>query len=390
MCPQVFDDGPHDISGGADHLIPQFQYLNRSNRDEAERVRSTIEDFYSRYPASSQVKLRTRLRSDDDTQHLGAAFELIMHELLLRGGCQIISVEPTLEGARRSPDFLAETPEGMRFYLEATVATGRSRNQEGGDRRLREAIQEIDRVQSPDYFLNLHVTGYPQHPVSVGRLRREVEGWLTTLDYEFISTLTNRHDTTHPEFIFEQHGAEFRITVIPRQLTRGTNERGRAIAGRMLAPLSVQPGDAIRAAVTGKAGRYGELGMPYVVAVNALSTYAHEDDVIQAMFGTEVVSVRQTENGFEERLSREADGVWFGPGGPVYTRVSAVISTERLGPWSLGQRRARMIFNPWAQWPLPASPLGNIDIAEVRGEHLHRTSGSSIADLLDLPLEWPE
>ena len=69
MCPQLFDDGPRDIAGGADHLVPQFDYLNRSDRDEAVRVRDVIEDMFSRYPADSQEALRGRLRSADDIVH---------------------------------------------------------------------------------------------------------------------------------------------------------------------------------------------------------------------------------------------------------------------------------------------------------------------------------
>jgi hypothetical protein len=389
MCPPVFDDGPRDIAGGADHLVPQFEYLNRSDRDEAERVRDLIEDMFSRYPVEAQDMLRTRLRSVDDYQHMGAVFELVLHELLLRSGCQVLSIEPSLDGTDRSPDFLAQTEAGARFYLEASLATGRSRAQEGADRRLREALQAIDSVRSPDFFLDVHIAGTPAAPVSGRRLRRRLEGWLETLNYEQIIAQANHEATANPACTYEEHGVRFRIAVIPRDQTRGITERRRAIAGRTLAPLSVQPQEPIRTAVLGKAGRYRDLDAPYIVAVNALSTYAREGDAIDALFGTEIVSVRQTAEGFEDRTGRDTDGVWYGPGGPVHTRVSAVLSTERLGPWSLGQRRARLIVNPWARRPLAGSPLA-IDVREVRDERLHCTAGSSIAELLELPEGWPE
>ena len=108
----------------------------------------------------------------------------------------------------------------------------------------------------------------------------------------------------------------------------------------MLAPLSVQPQDPIRNSVLGKAGRYGDLNAPYIIAVNAMSTYAGRG-VRSMRYSVPVVSVRQTADGFEDRIGRDTDGVWHGPGGPINTRVSAVLSTERLRPWSLAQRRAR-------------------------------------------------
>lgn len=389
MCPPIFDQGHRDIHGPADHLVSQFEYLNRSDRDEAGRVRTLVEELFLRYPAEAQDSLRTRLRSADDNQHLAAAFELVLHELLLRSGCQILAVEPSLEGTGRSPDFLAQSEAGVRFYLEATLATGRSRNQVGADRRLSEALQAIDSVQSPDFFLDVHIDGTPEAPVSGRQLRRRLADWLDTLDYAQITAQRNGEATARPIFSYEQHGVRFRIAVMPRRQTRGTSERGRAIAGRMLAPISVQPQEPIRSAVIGKARRYGDLDAPYIVAVNALSTYASEEDAVNALFGAKVVSVRQTSDGFEDRIGRDTDGVWCGPQGPVNTRVSGVLSTERLGPWSLGQRRARLFVNPWARRPLVASPLA-IDIREVRDERLHRTAGSSIAELLELPEGWPE
>ena len=60
MCTPVFDNGPRDIAGGAGHLVSQFEYLNRSDRDEAERVRDLVEDMFSRYPVNAQETLRTR------------------------------------------------------------------------------------------------------------------------------------------------------------------------------------------------------------------------------------------------------------------------------------------------------------------------------------------
>ncbi len=389
MCLLVFDDGPHDIAGGADQLVSQFEYLNRSSRDEAARVRDLLEDLFSRYPTDAQEALRPRLRSADDNQHLAAVFELVLHELLLRGGCQILAVEPSIAGTERSPDFLAQTEAGERFYLEATLATGRSRQQEGADRRLREALQAIDSVLSPDFFLDVHMTGTPAAPISGRSLGRRLEAWLQTLEYEQICAQWSNQTSVRPLFAYEQHGVNFRITVIPRQQTRGTTERGHAIAGRMLAPLSVQPQEAIRTAVLSKAGRYGELDAPYIIAVNALSTYAHEDDATDALFGTEIVSVRHNAEGFEERVCRKADGVWYGPRGSTNTRVSAVLFTERLKPWSLAQRKAQLFVNPWARRPIATSPL-TIDVREVREERLHRTTGRSIAELLDLWEGWPE
>jgi hypothetical protein len=385
----VFDDGPWDLSGGADHLVSHFDYLNSSDRVEASRVRTVLEEMVGRYPPAAQDGLRHRLRSIDDNTHLSAFFELALHDLVLRVGCTVLEVEPDLQETRRSPDFLVETPQGQRFYLEATLATGRSRSEEGGERRLREALQAIESVHSTDFFLDLHISGTPTAPVRGRQIRRRLESWLHGLDYEQVRRIWNGDAGGIPVFTYEQHGVRFRISAVPRRLSRGSLQGSRAIGSRMLAPLSVQPLEPIRNAILDKATRYGQLDAPYVVAVNAMSDYADADDAIDAVFGTPGTLIRRTADGYEDHPGRERDGVWLGAGGPTKTRVSAVFSTERLNPWSLAQRRARAILNPWAGRPLSSSPF-QTDVVDVHERRLRRSPGLSLQELFRLPEGWPE
>src|SRR6185437_2814137 len=96
------------------------------------------------------------------------------------------------------------------------------------------------------------------------------------------------------------------------------------IGGRMLPGGVILPEAAIKSAVEGKAGRYGDIGLPLVIAVNALEEFARVGD---ALFGTTGVIFSQDG---AARGMRNADGAWRGPGGPVYTRSSAVLFVVRL------------------------------------------------------------
>ena len=383
----VFDDGPRELPGGADYLVSQFDYLNSSARVEAAKVRAVVERMFDRYPAQTQEALRRRLRSVDNNTYLGAFFELALHDLLLRSGCRVLAVEPDLEDTLRSPDFLAETPEGQRFYLEATLATGRSRSEEGADRRLKEAFQAIDSVHSPDFFLELHIAGMPAAPVSGGRLRRALERWLNGLDYQQVRRIWDESEE-RPFFPYEQHGVRFKILPIPRGASRGTMQRSRAIGVRMPEALWVQPQSAIKDAILAKAARYGQLDAPYLVAINAMDDHVDEESAVDAAFGTPAVFVRRTRSGFAEHTGRDGDGIWCGRSGPVNTRVSGILSTERLTPWSLAQSRARLIINPWSRHTLPDPPFP-IDRLAVQQERLHRTDGLPFQKIFELPDGWP-
>jgi hypothetical protein len=97
----VFDVMERTLDAGRQHLISQFDYLNESSRAEAEKVRTVVDEFYSRCPSEHRTALRNRLRSIDDIAHHGAFFELALHELLIRAGCSIIAVEPPMpKGAK--------------------------------------------------------------------------------------------------------------------------------------------------------------------------------------------------------------------------------------------------------------------------------------------------
>jgi hypothetical protein len=146
----------------------------------------------------------------------------------------------------------------------------------------------------------------------------------------------------------------------------------------------VQPRLAIRDAVIGKATRYGDLDLPYVVAVNATSDFADEEDAVDALFGPLATIV--PEEGDEHEFARLADGVW--KGGGQNTRVSAVLSTERLTPWSVGQARARLIINPWARKPLPELALG-VDVLRLQGPVLRRFPGKDLRTIFGCPEGWP-
>jgi len=377
----VFDAIERTEALPADHLISKFDYLNESGRQAAQQVRDQMGQMFARYPAEHADEMRRRLRSRDDTLHQSAFFELPLHELLIRQGFTIEEVEPVLANGR-APDFLVASPQGDRFYLEATLASGQPAATAGAERRMREALQAIDDVQSPGFFLSLHPRGTPDRPVAVARLRRDIQRFVDALDHAtVIADLAAGRPW--PTFEREEHGALFRIEAVPKGRLGGGNLR--AIGVRMMAPMQVQPQDAIKSAVLGKAGRYGDPDLPFVIAVNSLEDYARADDAEDALFGSHAVGINAAG---EDRWIRNPDGVWHTATGPGYSRVSAVLSTERVYPWSLGQRRARLIYNPWARRPLPDVPLG-LDIVRIVDNVFQRQDGQPLGEILGLPEDWP-
>lgn len=378
----AFDDIPRDGEEPADHLVGQFDYLNASGRPEAARVRDLVDTWLADYPAAHRSDLIGRLRSRDDVSHRSAMFELMLDALLRRQSFTIVEVEPRLPNGK-APDFLVEAPDGNRFYLEATLASGRDNVAAGADRRMREALQGIDDVQSPDFFLHLHTRGTPSQPVARGRLRRAVQRFVDGLDYDVAVARAAAGLPPAPVWQHDEHGAHFMIQPVPKNIRRPGS---RATGSRMLPGGVIHPEVAIKSAVEGKAGRYGDIDLPLVIAVNALEEYARVDDAIDALFGTTGVIV--SENGGARGI-RNADGAWRGPGGPIYTRSSAVLFVERFSAWSVAQRSLHLILNPWARSPIGELPLG-VEVREVIDDRLEIRPGQTLGEIFGLAVGWPE
>lgn len=378
----AFDALAREEQEPASHIIGHFDYLNASGRPEAASVRALIDRWLADYPETHRLEMIRRLRSRDDVLHSSSLFELMLHALLLRQGFAVIAIEPELPNGR-SPDFLVEAPNGTRFYLEATIAQGMNNAAAGADRRMREALQAIDEVQSPDFFLHLYTQGTPSQPIAVGRLRRAVQCFVDSLEYEQVIANNDAELATLPTWRHEEHGAHFTIQAVPKNARRSG---GRAIGGRMLPGGVIHPDVAIRSAVVGKAGRYGEIDLPLVIAVNALEQYAGIDDAVDALFGSPAALVR---GNFETEFIRNFDGAWYGPAGPVNTRCSAVLFIERLSAWSVAQRSIHLFVNPWARYPIGEISIG-VDVHEVIDQRMQERSGQALKRIFNLPENWPE
>jgi hypothetical protein len=130
-------------------------------------VRQLVDGWLDRYPAGHRDGLVARFRSSIDDQHHSAFFELFLHEFIVVHGHKVIAIEPTLTQTSKSPDFLIESDQGHRLYLEAAITTGHCRDESAAQARLNQALAAIDKTSSPKYFLDLCVKGVPGCPVSI-------------------------------------------------------------------------------------------------------------------------------------------------------------------------------------------------------------------------------
>ncbi len=375
----AFDRTSRASPDPASHIVPAFEYLNTSSRPAAAAVRQLVEDMLSRYPVEHRDQLVARFRLSNDVAHLGAFFELFLHELLIRSGCTIIAVEPPIEGSNHSQDFLVQAPCGTRFYLEAATASGRSSASSAEEKRLNAAIEAIDCVESPDFLLGVRYYGRPTQPLSLRRLRQSLARWL--------SGLSEIEKGQASLWEYSESGLLFEIEPFRR------SQPGTGLGARSIGTLAPEGGwvkvhNSIKRAIEKKANEYSSLDVPFVVAINTLE-FSSYDNFIDALFGTEVVrSFRINGHNYYED-GRQPNGLWHSLRGASNTRVSAVIGVSRMCPWSFARCQGLFVSNPWARQPIQLSAL-EIDRTTVNDSTLLISKGRSIFEIFALSSTWPE
>lgn len=99
--------------------------------------------------------------------------------------------------------------------------------------------------------------------------------------------------------------------------------------------------------------RFGVLDAPHIIAVNTIEQHLVLEDVMEALFGKEVIEIVARRDGqiSEPRYTRVPDGAWIAKTGPVNTRVSAALIGCCLNPWTIADSPIQMYHNPWTTLP---------------------------------------
>ena len=307
-----------------------FAFLDRSGRPEYEKVRVLISDWIAHVPPTERDDFVRRITSGQDVVFHSAFLELYVHELLTATG-QSVTFHPELSGTKKRPDFRAVGSRAGKAIVECTVATEDSDKDRAAQARLNTLFDSINRVDCADVFLDLRVAGTPMTPVPGGRWRKKIQKWVDALDYDSLLAMGPVPiDANLPCLDLVHDGLKVSIKPIPKKSSaRGKGQRSIGVSSGE--GCIVTSHNEIRETVRDKAGRYGRMSCPYVVAVNCLGELADEEEIFAAMFGH--------------------SGLWKHSGNPAHTRVSAVLAIHHLQPSSVAVAPARLFQNPNAAVP---------------------------------------
>ncbi|MDR4489198.1 MAG: hypothetical protein R3B83_16995 [Nitrospirales bacterium] len=389
----LFDFTPRSDQRPARDNEPLFDYYNISGRSSVAEIRAILEAWFQRVPESAKTELRARFRSHTDSQHRSAFFEIYLHELLCRMGFAA-TLHPNVPGNLGThPDFVVSQGDMPCCYLEATLALP-SVHETAENARIAQVYDTLNRMVSLSFFLAIRLRGAPATPPPGARLRRDLMQWLSGLDPDVLRQIFETVGLDGlPSYEWSHDGWDLSFLPIAKPPSLRGQQGIRPIGMKMSEMRIVNSRTAIKTAVCNKATKYGDLALPFVVAVNVIDRFrfARDVDIMNALFGEENITDTQYSDGtIDRRPGRNRNGAWFGPQGAQNTRVSAALVSLNMDVWNMVEQFPKMIHNPWAARPLPHDLWPLLQLIPILTENrLEPKARLTASEVLGLPTPWP-
>lgn len=334
--------------------------------------------WLSHYPPEYQQKLLGEIQHG---HHEGAAFELLLHELLLRQGFAV-TVNPG------TPDFKVVNPEGVAFDIEATSSTV-NRAMEKQSNAAMDLIGCMDGPKHEGMILHIRMEKF-EGPVPCAQIHRSIDS--------LVAKGTSG--------LFDNGRWKVEINLEPCELGMEHYDFGWPHAG-------ATPDRYLRPVIEKKAGKHNPSGSPYIIAVNIEDYWwadrPQDDEMVLSAF---ILGSRRFRIPIDQRTGSPLSGaevtsgfsfdaaVTRGGREPIYRRVSGLWAFSssywlnhplRAGKSLRFPRYACYYPNPWAYQPLE-NPFRRMRRCIVREEEypFWPDGSESIADVLDLPPGWPQ
>jgi hypothetical protein len=389
--PPVFDNRIRDDERPKSRAMSLFEFYDRCSRpghaDQRRLINHWIDEIE---PEAARTEISARMHTGGDIGFVSAFAEVLAHAVLVRFGFAL-TPHPEVPGTSNRPDFLVTSEAGDRVaYLEITTLNP-SNQDVGRDAREGQLFETLNRCELPDDLrLEYSVLAFGQGSPPGRRISREVERWA-------VAEAQLARDGFRIERTFEIDGWHIQLALLPG-FEGSPNSRRIAVWGLIDGNFVGDPGspDDLKRALDQKGKKYGELDLPYIIAVFdrtdrvAWSSADFASNLAEILFGHEFYEEALQSGGVEPRTGRADDGWWGVPTRPRKRNVGAVLVFPDPYIWRLSEaeRQPILVCHPWADCLLDPGlfPFKRLEMDERGGRIVN---GVMISDILGLPNPWP-
>ena len=174
---RLFDESRRSDGSPGRHTEKSFHFLNRRAGAFWDRVRSHLESCYADFPNEHKRGLVSRLREDDERQHLPAWWELYTFTLFNQLGYTIEVPPETARQHQENPDFLV-TKGTLSMYVEAAVVF----NDEPNSDAWNWVCDYVNDAESDGFMVDLEIPTVGARRPAARKIIEPLEKWLASLD----------------------------------------------------------------------------------------------------------------------------------------------------------------------------------------------------------------
>ncbi len=357
-----------------------YSFLDRCAHTKAAEIRKWLEEWFEEYPNEEKEYLRRELQADSEERYYSALFTLYCHRIFKQHG-YVMECHPDIPGETKHPDFLVKKDDVPLFYLECTVSF--DPDEEKAKKAILKQIYDLmDPQDHPDFYIGVNLHREALRMPKVRAIRTFLQRNIATLDPdELFECLLKDGWNAMPTFLFTQKGWEIEFRAIPKPKLKRGKHGVRPVDFEMREPQWVDSRKQLFNTMKGKAKRYGELPLPYILAVDSRDIFLDTEDVLGALIGSESWSLDfETKNAI---VTRNKDGLLIGPDGPKYTTVSAVLVTWMVNANEPEKTSPVLWINPWARHALDQTLWkGHKRILKDKNGEVERVAGLDVLELL--------
>ncbi|KIF76094.1 hypothetical protein QR77_23835 [Streptomyces sp. 150FB] len=347
-----------------------------------DQVRDVINEWWSHLPHHAQpVALSRLLDRNSDTNVSSALWELYLHEMLLGSGCTV-EIERRIGTRGKNPDFLVAC-DGQQFVVEA-IWTAQRLGDAVTNPLPPQLTDAIDGVPSPNFFVSCKLDRAGTATPPQKRLKAELTRWLASLDPDQVTAEYERA-VPLPRHTWQEAGWHITFEALPRSPGKRGDPTSRTIGIYPAISWIENGSDRVLDAVKRKGGKYGDLALPFIVAVGHAALFPEDEDTETALYGTSVEHAHATTPTF----GRRPDGYWTATYDHAHDRVSGVLIVDNPAPWTWTKNIPVLWQSPdSSSLPAPVLPTwATAQLVDVQVEYQPAACPAHTA--LGLPEHWP-
>ncbi|HEX2623140.1 MAG TPA: hypothetical protein VHL11_23430, partial [Phototrophicaceae bacterium] len=331
---KLFDDIERTYLGPSKFSEARWIFMNRTALPGYEYLRVFLQNWFDDYQTSSvkRYSLWKNFHSDKDDEHLSAFFELYLCQLFKAQSFKV-EIEPEWESKR--PDFLLSLSSGQKILLEATGLY--PENKFSKSKKQEQLVIDYlnEHLHSPNFFLHIRISRSPVGKPPSAQILRQVEQFLSRLNYDEVVERSqndvNMGLERFPSTICDHQTWSIEIIAIPKKDIARGKPGMRPVGSMFYDVVTVNTASHIKHSIDRKYGHYGDLNVPYLLALNVMEDHYNEESLLEALFGEEI-TYYNLETG-ELSRSRKPNGSWVRDSGHYQKqRMSAVCVFNKLRP----------------------------------------------------------